>query len=281
MHLISRRMPSALKSRIWRVLDRLGPLPQRVKAGPARGLTLVAPLSLGRVYCSGKHEPHVLETLSQVVKPGMVVCDVGSHLGYYTLALARLVGVAGHVYAFEPLPRHVALLRRTLARNRLTQVTVVPQAVGAETGRAILEEWPNSAMTRIVHSGPAPWGVRCLEVPMTTLDDWAARTTTLERLDLIKLDVEGQELAALRGATALLSRYRPSLLCEIHRRDDVPYRPRELVAWLEGAGYAVAMIPPRQHLDETLDAALARLEAARPRPGWMAVLHTLATPRDT
>ncbi len=223
-----------------------------------------------------------MATLAKIVSPGMVVCDVGSHLGYYTLALAQLVGPGGHVFAFEPLPTHAALLQRTLARNRLRQVTVVPEAAGAETRPARLEEWPNDAMTRIISDFPSPWATQVVEVPMTTLDDWASDVKDLRCMDLIKLDIEGQELAALEGAKTLLMRYRPQIVCEIHRRADVPYQPQEIVAWLQGAGYEVELIREMDHRDDTLQTTLERLEAisASMPPGWMAVAHILAKARQ-
>ena len=98
----------------------------------------------------------------------------------------------------------------------------------------------------------------------------------MDRLDLIKLDVEGQELAALRGAQELLACFRPTLICEIHRRIDVPYYPGELIEWLQTAGYEVSLIPTDQRPAETLVGAVARLESARLKPGWMAVAHILA-----
>ena len=272
-----RRLPPQLKARIWQVLDRFGPWPHPITAGPARGLVLVAPRQRAWAYCGGEYESHVTAALTRLAQPGMVACDVGSHLGYFALVLARLVGHSGRVYAFEPLPRHVKLLRSTLARNRLAQVTVVAQAVGGQTGLAALEEWANDAMNRVVPSATG-WGMRTIPVPLTTLDDWATRTEGLDRLDLIKLDVEGQELAALQGAAGLLRRYRPAIVCELHRREDVPYRPEEVVAWLQTERYDVTLIPPAAHPDETLAGALERLRAAVLPPGWMAVAHVLATP---
>src|SRR5690348_8495908 len=113
-----------------RLAARLGPMPQSIKAGPASGLTMYAPLGERGSYRDGRHEPHVMAALTRLVRPGMVAADVGSHLGYFALALAQLVRPSGHVYAFEPLPRHVAWLDKAVRRNRLVQLTIVPEAVG-------------------------------------------------------------------------------------------------------------------------------------------------------
>lgn len=273
---LRRLVPPALKPLLRRVVARLGLWPQRISVGPARGLWLYAPLGQRGSYRDGRHEPHIMAALAGWVRPGMVVCDVGAHLGYFTLALARSVGPAGHVYAFEPLLRHVGALRRTAALNRLAQVTVVPLAVGATAGTVTLEESSNDSMARVQETA-ATASARGHVVRRTTLDAWAVAAAPA-RLDLIKLDIEGQELAALTGARQLLATHRPAILCELHRGGGVPYRPADLVAWLHDAGYTVRLIPPPERPDQTLAAALAALDTATPRPGWMYVAHILAEP---
>jgi FkbM family methyltransferase len=215
-----------------------------------------------------------MAALPALVRPGMVILDIGSHLGYFTLALAQLTGPTGRVYSFEPLPAHVTLLQRTLARNHLPQITLVPQAVGEQTGSVTLEERANASMTRVAN-GRTRWGQQYVQANMTTLDDWATQTN-LPRLDLIKLDIEGHELAALRGASQLLRQFRPAIICELHRGDGVPYRPAEVVDWLVAADYTPSLLPANPHLP--LAEAIARLAATQPAPGWMSVLHLLATP---
>jgi FkbM family methyltransferase len=271
------KMPARrfLKPWMWRVLDTLGAWPFSVQAGPARGLSIYTPLRR-RNYYTGNHEPHVLAAVAAVVQPGMVACDVGSYLGYFMLALAALVGPTGRVYAFEPLPKHTQLLQKTVTRNRLTQVMLVPRAVGSETGSAVLEEGANPSMTRLA-DGTASGRIHRYTVPVTTLDDWAEKAHP-PRLDLIKLDIEGYELAALQGAARVLAQYRPVVLCEVHRGVDVPYQPSELVAWLQAAGYRVDLIPPPQRTSETLAEALARLHETQPLPGQMYIAHLLARP---
>ena len=159
-------------------------------------------------------------------------------------------------------------------------MTLVRQAAGNETGIAWLEESGNDAMTRIVpgESPARPHDLAPVRVPITRLDDWAAGSD-LRGLDLIKLDIEGQELAALQGAENLLARYRPRIVCEIHRHADVPYRPGEIVAWLRERGYDVTLIPPLEHPNASLPDILARLEVVGLRsPGVMYVVHVLGTP---
>ena len=214
---MGRRLPLTLKRRLWRFLDLVGPRRLRIEAGPAAGLVLVAPPSCRTSYGLGGYEGHVLDALDRVTHPGMVALDVGSHLGYHTLALARRVGSRGRVYAFEPVPRHARMLRQTLQANSLQQVTLIESAVTDRTGRATMEDTPNPRVTRVVGEAEPSRGGRRFQVATTSLDDWDGRSIDLTRLDVMKLDVEGQELAALQGCAGLLSRHRPVLVCEIHR----------------------------------------------------------------
>jgi len=274
---ISNVLPERVKKYIRLAIDRIGPLPQRVTAGPAKGLTLFAPLRR-RSYCSGLYEPDVLGTLTRLLGPGMAVCDVGAHYGYFTLAISQLVQLDGMIYAFEPFPTPANALKRSVIRNRLVNVEIVPKALGAKSGQARLEIWSNDAMCRIVEGQPTPWEPACITVPMTTLDDWSLKKG-LQRLDLIKLDVEGYELAVLAGAEHAIEGFRPIILCEIHRGMGVSYRPASIVEWLEKASYQVSLISAPDRRTPPLDEALARLEKAQPPTGYMSVIHVLATPQ--
>ena len=350
-HLLTRFIPRSLKNRLWPLLDPLGlHWPTRLRSGPAAGLYIYAPLRRARGYAAGTYEPHVLAAIENTLRPGMLALDIGAHLGYFTLVMASLVGPAGQVFAFEPQPAPAAALRRSLSRNRLSRVQVIPLAAGDQTGPAALRRSPNDAMTRIVplsnqhapeagseptspssrpqtgaepdapgqtfpnpvypvhpvNSSPSPPAFlppptstqsvqsvperRSLPpsvfpvVNITTLDDWAA-AQSLDRLDLLKLDIEGGELAALRGAAGLLERLRPALIIEIHRGPGVPYRPTELAAWLEAHGYQLELLPTHPDANPDLPAALARLEACSPPGesgrgdgGVMHVMHVLARP---
>jgi len=129
--------------------------------------------------------------------------------------LRRLGG--GTVVAFEPAHDSAARLRAAAARNRL-ELTVVEAALGAEPGTAELRTDPAydaaDAGVRSLHGR----GTRVQAVPVTTFDAWAA-DARLRRLDLVKLDVEGAELEALRGMAGSLSRLRPrALVVEVKQR---------------------------------------------------------------
>ncbi len=148
----------------------------------------------------GQRDPNVMRFLQTWIRPGYVVCDVGANIGTYTIPLARLVGRRGHVVAFEPNRPTRACLRKNLRQNGLSHVSVIGAAAGAGAGVASLVITDNLGE---VHLAPAPEaGVPCVQV--TTLDAEVTRLG-LRRVDFIKLDVEGFELAALQGAIRTLA----------------------------------------------------------------------------
>ena len=143
-------------------------------------------------------EPEVLAALRRWVQPGQTVIDIGANIGYFTAHLARGVGNAGVVHAFEPEPVNHQLLARNMRDNGLQQVQLHAAALGDAPGRAKLHTTAyNGGMHRLYASvcceGPT------VDVPVFRLDDLFAPGS----VSLIKIDVEGYEHAVLRGARRL------------------------------------------------------------------------------
>ena len=149
--------------------------------------------------------------LAREVRPGMVAVDAGANLGLHTLGLARAVGSAGRVYALEPDPASFRSLTRAVAAANLKQVRLNPAAAGRVAGTRTLYR---SLVSR-GETGFYPLAHACetLSVPVVTLDDLLA---VEPRVDLVKLDVQGDEAAVLDGARQLLARSPGVLvLCEV------------------------------------------------------------------
>jgi FkbM family methyltransferase len=188
----------------------------------------------------GAFEERDLRTALASVRRGGTVVDVGANVGYYTLVLARHVGQGGHVHAFEPDPALADHLSRHVALNGLgDRVTVHRMAVGAEEGTAdfLRPEGGNRGAGTLVHyedlSGES------FEVEVTTLDG-VARRHGLDVIDFLKLDVEGGEVDALRGAGGLLGRQAiRHVLVELNgwRLDDRGLGLDDLVGPLGRQGY--------------------------------------------
>jgi len=176
--------------------------------------------------------------LYSLVRPGQVVLDVGSNVGEVLLNFGRLVGPTGQVCGFEINPRTYQRCLHNIALNPFTNVRVFALGLGAEEGSLLLgtPNSRNSGEDRIVE-GAGKTGTAVL---VTTLDAFV-EAQNIERVDLVKIDVEGFEMNVLRGAQRTLQRFHPRLFIELvdkHlRRQDSS--AQELVALLERLGYAV------------------------------------------
>jgi len=143
------------------------------------------------------------------LKEGMTVFDIGANVGYYTLLIAQKVGSTGKVYAFEPIPETFARLQENIALNGFTNIVAVPAAVTDRdcTVRMSVEDSASS----IFRASSA----NSIEVPTISLDSFVGQHR-IERVDAIKMDVEGAELLVLRGADQVIRRYKPIIMTEIN-----------------------------------------------------------------
>lgn len=210
--------------------------PRRILAGPLRGCRLVTSWYEYPAGLLGYTESSLLRWMSTTVRPGQTWLDVGAHYGYTTLALARLVGSSGRVFAFEPVPSTVACLRETRRLNQVDHVRVVPLGLADphSTGHinVALERGMAAPLTRTTsHVSTVP--IVCLD---EVWDDLSERDT---RVHGVKMDVQGMELQALRGMRSALMTHSPLLALEFHTGVD-----REAVAsLLIECGYRLPGIP--------------------------------------
>jgi FkbM family methyltransferase len=139
---------------------------------------------------------HERSLLASIMRPGMTALDVGAHIGTYTRFLAGLVGPTGRVVAFEPEPRNFANLKHAVVR--FPQVRVVNAAVAERNGLIKLFVADD---LNVDHHTYQTRDRRTIEVDAFSLDGFMKPG---ERVDLIKLDIQGGECSALRGAQRLL-----------------------------------------------------------------------------
>jgi FkbM family methyltransferase len=235
----------------------------------------------GPVLAGHPHEPHVWAALASHLLPGTTFVDVGANVGLFALPAARRVGPSGRVLAVEPSADNVQLLCAAAARNRFDNLQVMPFAASDHHGVVAVvsrQETSNSFTPpdRAVHPG-APCA------PCAPLD---ALVGGCERIDLVKVDVEGYELAVIAGSRDLLARHRPTVLIEFNPFGldaNFGQDPRRLLDWLLDYANDVSVI--------VRDAAPARCasaaaimeawEAANARLGLDGRLHVdvLAQPR--
>jgi FkbM family methyltransferase len=220
----------------------------------------------GAIRRERTYEPHVSARLRSLVRPGDTVVDVGANIGWFTLLAARLTGEGGAVHAVEANARNTNLLRRSVQANGFEDVVRIhPVAASDSAGTMVLA--PQAGSNGIVDD--AAWYSVQFDgqlVHALALDDLLAE---LDRLDVVKIDIEGGELRALRGFAGLLGRFRPHVLAEyspallrtVSRCD-----PAELLAFWDDLGYEATLLLPGADPEPTkLDAAV--LDDARRRAG--------------
>ncbi|MEO7431096.1 MAG: FkbM family methyltransferase [Dokdonella sp.] len=174
-------------------------------------LHIGAPLLGGHV-----HESHVATVLRERVRKDDVVLDIGGNIGILALLAASLVGPQGRVVVVEPIPHNRSLLERSARASGFDHLRVLAGAAGDRAGVLELRTHPSTSNSATpAASGDrlrAPEGVT-VRVPLLVLDDALPH---LERLDLVKIDIEGMEPLAMRGLERTLARFRPTILSEFH-----------------------------------------------------------------
>lgn len=177
-----------------------------------------------------QYEPQTTEYIKDSVREGSVVVDVGASLGYYTLLLARLVGPSGRVYAFEPIPRDFAILKRNVRANGYRNVVLENKAVSDMEGMARFYISPASYGMSSLCPMTNPESI--INVEVVSLDSYIQ-----EDVDLIKVDVEGAESLVVKGSRRLIQNSsHPRLVIEF-APERKGFDADQLFAELEGWNY--------------------------------------------
>jgi FkbM family methyltransferase len=169
------------------------------------------------LYMGLEHEPETSHVVRQLVRPGETVVDAGANYGWFTTLFAQAVSDSGMVYSFEPVPSTCERLIEHVKLNQMGErVTVVRAALNDDSGKATLHIFKNLSHTCASLSSLNEKEYQTVEAPMIRLDDYL-RAQMVERVDFLKCDIEGSELAALRGSRHYLSSPEaPILLVEIN-----------------------------------------------------------------
>ena len=213
-----------LRARIFRLLELIGALARRIGLGflvarvraAVQGRLGTFARDVGGVVLEGRvglHDHYVAELASSqrertlarlvadAVPPGGTVLDVGAHLGYVSIVAARAAGARGRVLAVEPNPDTLPLLERNLAANGVSGVVqVVPYALSDHQGSGSLHLSPSG-------DGSSPHANVATTGPTVSVRSTTAAALLGERaVDVVKIDVEGAELAVLDGLAPVLER---------------------------------------------------------------------------
>ena len=206
------------------------------------------------IYVFGCFEPKTTRALQELIAPGDIVIDIGANIGAHTLGMARLVGATGRVIAFEPTRFAHAKLLRNLELNTSLAVRVTVEQIfltdrpTSPAPGTVYSSWPLNR-TNELHAKHRGAAEDTTGASAKTLDDYVL-THSIERVGLIKLDVDGHECQVLRGADQVLKSHRPIILMEL-----APYTlceagdsVEELLRILAEAGYSLLYETSRRSL---------------------------------
>jgi FkbM family methyltransferase len=193
----------------------------RVPQGYAGGLAFdlrwlpISHAHLGSI-AGGNLESAVQEAMVRHLGRGGVFYDVGANLGFFSLLAAHLSGLdAGRVIAFEAAPDNAEAIRVNAALNRVTNVEVICAAVSDRSGQGRLQVVDDQSWSKLVQYGEHPFTEAIIDVRCLTVDELVA-SGRIPPPTVVKIDVEGAELAVLAGMRDTIAAHRPAIICELH-----------------------------------------------------------------
>lgn len=184
----------------------LSPLMLRIRSGPLEGRKWKA--SSGIRFVKGTYEPKNVEAIQKTVRENDVAYDVGAHVGYFTVLMGDIVGSEGKVIAFEPRGLNLGYLQKHVSVNNCENIEIISKALGDHSGHAMLETRTGSGTGYVSDTGDE-------EIEITSIDE-LVDSGALPPPTFLKIDVEGGEMAVLRGARKVIDRQRPRMILATH-----------------------------------------------------------------
>ncbi|MFW9823796.1 MAG: FkbM family methyltransferase, partial [Candidatus Thorarchaeota archaeon] len=183
-------------------------IPLIILRGPLRGYKVITGASAGRgkglSIIFNRSEPERLKFAKDLTLPNFICFDIGANVGIYSLLFAKY---SKFVYAFEPFPRNLKFLNKTINLNKVENVKIIPYAVTNKEGVSWFQEGENVAEGKLSPGG-------ALKVKTISLDNFIKKKGI--EPNLLKIDVEGAELSVLEGAKNYMLENKPVLLIETH-----------------------------------------------------------------
>jgi FkbM family methyltransferase len=209
----------SLKENLYKVYDLI--TSRRGVKRKLNGFSLRLPVRYYNFF-PDNYEKENFDFLKAHCQTGNVVIDIGAHIGLFSVCASQLVGPSGKVYAFEPAPLTHDLLAETIAINQKKDIIITrKEAIGEKDGTTffnVSDIAGDNSNTIIEYTDGVYRNDRDLhkvEIKITSIDNFA-KEVQLTKLDFIKMDVEGYEFQALKGAKQTLKRYRPAGVLGIH-----------------------------------------------------------------
>jgi len=202
------------------------------------------------------YEPLETQLIKEEVRKGGIVLDLGAHIGYFTLILSKLVGPTGKVFAFEPSPESFLVLQKNMKLNKCTNIRLEQKAVWNRNEKIFLYQdqdaldSPSNLIFDFLEPSWLPIRIEAIK-----LDDYFGG---FQKIDFIKMDIEGCEPQALEGMSNLL-RQNPDLKilveCNFYLLEQSEFGVKNFIKMLEDFGFELSYLdnPTRQKIKLNID----------------------------
>ena len=194
----------------------------------------------------GTYEESEAKIMEEKIKVGSIVVDVGANIGLHTLNMARIVGNTGRVFAFEPDPSNFEILGENVKINNYQNIILEEKAVGDKHGRVTLYQSDNPGNHRLFPQTKQTKGE--VEVELTSLDKYFIDSNLAEKINFIKIDVEGLEFSVLKGMKNILKNNKKiKILFEFAPKNtmEAGFTPIELLNYLTSHDFKLYCIDER------------------------------------
>jgi len=196
-----------------------------------------------------KHEPLQTQILSKKLKEGMICLDIGSNLGYYATLEGKLVGKNGKVFAIEPSPINFGYLKKNIILQNNHNIKPYNFACGNRDGKTKFSISNSSNWSRVLDE-IIPKSIHgdetyVIDIPMKTIDSFV-NEQKIEKIDLIRMDLEGYEKNTYAGMAETIKKFKPMLAMEIHKLFLGSEDTKEFLLLLKKNGYEISYFIPRE-----------------------------------
>jgi FkbM family methyltransferase len=225
--ILCRRRPTPERRRWVRTSFRKWCVDEEIVVGTPFGFQIAASprdYASSSIYFFGDYDPLMTSVVRHFVREGQIAFDIGTDRGWFSLLMGSCVGPSGEVHAIEALPQNADRLRSNLALNGMSWVHVQEKAICDRSGTAtfhlpthdVIDDFPDvEHCSGVGYLTDIP-STSTITVPTLTLDEYVAERG-IRRIDFLKMDIEGAEVSAFRGATNVLQRLRPIIAVEYNR----------------------------------------------------------------
>jgi len=244
-------LKNILGRKFLKVIDRIYDLAFNIEIHDAMGR---------KIYKRGSLHPEHTSFLSSLpFQAGDVILDIGANIGWYSMVLRNSIKQNITIFAFEPEPKNFDLLTKNIECNNMTGIHAVNKAVAEQSGRATLFLYSSKNSGRHSLLNVNPQTKMSIEVETVNIEDFLEKNKIdFDRIKLIKIDIEGYEVLALKGATTLLSKvpymfleYSPSLMIKAGQD------PAYFIQWLSEFGFNFYKVDGEQMKARTVEHLVA------------------------